>query len=83
MVKTIDSEWLKNDFLDTQRWEDEGGQMIENIAPTSDQLSALPVPINPGGHRTSLQWNNRLVIEPFQPGHGIFLIGKKHTTKAD
>jgi hypothetical protein len=72
MVKTIDSEWLKNDFLDTQRWEDEGGKIIENSAPPS----VSPASLNAGRHHVSLQWNERFVIEPFQPNHGIFLIRK-------
>jgi hypothetical protein len=72
MIKTIDSQWLKNELLDVQRWEDEGGQMIEDNAP-------LPVPsasINVVRHHASLQWNEQLVIEPFQPNNGIFFIGK-------
>ena len=81
MTKTIDSEGLKNEFLDVQRWEDEGGQMIENSSPMTDPLSVPLVPINAGSHSSSLRWNKRLVIEPFQPGNGIFLIRKKHITK--
>jgi hypothetical protein len=72
MVKTIDSKWLKDELLDTQRWEDEGGQMMENNAP----LPVPPASINAGRHHASLQWNERFVIEPFQPNHGMFLIRK-------
>jgi hypothetical protein len=79
MVKTIDSQWLKNGLLDMQRWENEDGQMIENNAPL--RLSFQPVPLSPGSHDRSLQWNERFVIEPFQPSNGIFLIRKKYTTK--
>jgi hypothetical protein len=81
MVKTIDSQWLKTELLDMQRWEDEGGQMIENNVPL--QLSVPPVPINPGRHDAFLQWNKQFVIEPLQPGHGLFLIRKEHTTKTE
>jgi hypothetical protein len=83
MFKIIDSEWLKNQLLDMQRWEDEGGHMIENNAPMSDRLSVPPVSTNAGRHHTLLQWNKRFVIEPFQPGNGIFLIRKNHATKTD
>jgi hypothetical protein len=83
MVKTIDSGWLRNELLDMQRWEDEGGQIIENNAPMPDQLSVPPAPINSGRQARFLQWNERFVIEPSQPRTGIFLTRKKHTTKAE
>jgi hypothetical protein len=81
MVKTIDSDWLRNELLDMQRWEDEGGQIIENNVP--QRLSVQPVPINPGRHGRFLQWSERFVIEPFQPRNGIFLTRKKHTTMTE
>jgi hypothetical protein len=72
MAKTMDLQRLKSELLDVQRWEDEGGQMIDNNAP-------LPVPlasINAGRHHESLQWNQRFVIEPFQPNNIVFPINK-------
>ena len=83
MDKTIDSEWLKNDLVDVHRWEDEGGQMIENNAAMPDRLSVPLVSISAGIRDTSLQWNERLIIEPSQPGISILLIRKKHATKTD
>jgi hypothetical protein len=83
MVKTIDSEWLKNDLVDVHRWEDEGGQMIENNVTMPDWLSVPPVSISAGMRDTSLQWNERFIIEPSQPGFSILLIRKKHATTTD
>jgi hypothetical protein len=73
MVKTIDSQWLKNERLDVQRWEDEGGHLIENNATLPDPSAS----INVVRHHASLQWNERFVMEPFQPNNGVFFFGKK------
>lgn len=71
MVKTAESEWLKIELLDLQRWEDEGGPMIE----TGDLMPGQPlvhlVPVYARKRAKSLQWSKGLVIEPFQPGNGI------------
>jgi hypothetical protein len=76
MVTTIDSQWLKNELLDEQRWEDEGGQLIRNIPPPSDGLPVPRTSINVAEHHASLEWNERLVIEPFHPGNRVFWITK-------
>jgi hypothetical protein len=81
MVKTIDSKWLKNELLDVQRWEDEGGQMTENNAPPPDRLPVPPASITAGRHHASLQWNKRFVIEQFRPNNGVFSMRKKYTAK--
>lgn len=80
MLRTIDSERLKTELLDTQRWEDEGGQIIEG----KDALPHLILiqPALPHARRQrraiSLQWNERFVIQPFRPGiGGMMLIGEK------
>ena len=76
MVKTIDSIWLKNEVLDIQRWENEGGQTIENDAPILDRLLVPPVPISIRSYDRSQQWSERFVIEPFLPKNGILYIRK-------
>ena len=76
MVKTIDSQWLKNELLDVQRWEDEGGKVIENNALLWVSIRHLPV--NPRRRDKSLEWNKQFVIEPFQPRNGILLMRKKY-----
>lgn len=70
MVKTIDSEQLKTKSLRVQRWEDEGGQMIEDN-------DSSPAPIHARKRVPSLQWNEGFVIVPVQPGHGMILIREK------
>ena len=79
MVKTIDSQWLNNELLDTERWENEGGQMIENNSPW--RISIQHLPVTPRRHDKSLEWNKRFVIEPFQPRNGISLTRKIYTNE--
>jgi hypothetical protein len=79
MVKTIHSKWRRNELLDIQRWENEGGQMIENNSPLRISIQYLPV--NPRRHDKSLEWNKRFVIEPFRPRKGILLTNKIQTNE--
>lgn len=81
MVKTIDSQWLKKELLDMQRWEDEGGKINENNVPL--RISIQYLPLNPRRHDKSLEWNKRFVIEPFQARNGILLTRKIHTPKIE
>jgi hypothetical protein len=46
------------------RWEDDGGKIIETNHLLLDPPFVQPVPINGGMHDTSLQWNEKFVIEP-------------------
>lgn len=71
MVKTADTQLLETELLDLQRWEDEGGQVIENSDLRDSPLHLQLVGVPTRKHATSLQWNKRLVIEPFQPSSGI------------
>lgn len=80
MLKTIDSERLKTELLDTQRWEDEGGQIMEGY----DALPHLILirPAKPHARRQkramALQWNERFVIQLFRPDiGGLILISEK------
>lgn len=81
MGETIESKWPKNELLDMQRWENEGGQIIENNVPLRVSIQHLPV--NPRRHDKSLEWNKRFVIELFQPRNGILLTKKIHITKIE
>lgn len=78
MVKTIDSERLKTELLGIQRWENEGGQMIEDNDSSPDQTFVRSAPIRARRPVPSLRWNKRFVIEPFLPGNGMILINEKH-----
>ena len=71
MLKIADTQLPETELLDLERWEDEGGQVIENrdLRDRPEHLRLVIVPARK--HVTSLQWNKRLVIEPFQPGSGI------------
>ena len=56
------------------RWEDDGGKIIEINYSTPDRQLVQPVRIKRGMHDTSLQWNEKFVIEPFHAaGTGIGL----------
>ena len=80
MVKTIDSERLRAELLGMQqRWEDEGGQMVKDNDSSPDQIFVQPAPIHARRRVTSLKWNERFVIQPFQRGNGMILLSKKHT----
>lgn len=81
MVKTIDSERLTTELLGMQRWEDEGGQMIEDNNSSPDQIFIQPAPIHAQRRVTSLRWNERFVIQPFHRSHGIFLIKQEPAVK--
>jgi hypothetical protein len=81
MIKTIDSERLKIELLGKQRWEDEGGQMIEDNDSSPDQIFVQPAPIHARRRVTSLRWNERFVIQPFHRSNGIFLIRQKPAVK--
>jgi hypothetical protein len=82
MIRTIDFD-SETEPLDIQRWEDEGGLMNEHNEFMTERLLAEPVPIKVSRHDRFLQWNERFVIELFQPGNGTFWIRKKQTTKID
>jgi hypothetical protein len=71
MVKTIRSRRSKADLLDLWRWEDDGGQIVEDHGSLSDQTFVRHTPIQIRRHVISLQWNERFVIEPFQSDSGI------------
>jgi hypothetical protein len=71
IVKTADSELLEMELLDIQRWEDEGGQGVENSDSGHAQIPIHLVSIPARKHATALQWDKRWNIEPFQPGNGI------------
>jgi hypothetical protein len=73
MVKTIDSERLKTELLGMQRWEDEGGQMIEGNNASPHPLFARTAPIHARRHVSSLQWDKAFVIQPFHRSGGDFL----------
>ena len=79
MLKTIDSERLKTELLDTQRWENEGGQIIEvNASPHLILIQPARIHARRQKRVRPLQWNERYVIQPFQPGiHGMILISEK------
>lgn len=76
MVKTIDSERLKTDLLRVQSWEDEGGQLI-------DDNGSSAAPLHVRRRVTSMRWNEKFVIEPFQPGNGTILISEKHAKQTN
>jgi hypothetical protein len=82
MIRTIDFD-SETEPLDIQRWEDEGGLMNEHNEFMTERLLAEPVPIKVSRHDRFQQWNERFVIELFQPGNGTFWIRKKQTTKID
>lgn len=78
MVKTIDSERLKIELLGTQRWEDEGGQIIEaKDASPAPMFVRRPAPGRVRRRVTTLRWNERFIIQPFRPGIGMLLISEK------
>jgi hypothetical protein len=70
MVKTIKLQWPKTDLVNILRWEDDGGTSTESKTSVPDWHFIQPVP-TAGVHVTSLQWNERFVIEPFQAGTRI------------
>ena len=60
------------------RWEDDGGKIIEINYSTLGRHLVQPVRIKRGMRDTSLQWNEKFVIEPFHAaGAGIGLIKRK------
>lgn len=59
------------------RWEEDGGKIIEINYSTLDPHLVQPVRIKRGMRDTSLQWNEKFVIEPFHAGAGIGLIKSK------
>lgn len=80
MRKTIDSERLKTELLDTQRWENEGGPSNEVNDASPHLILIQPARIHARRQKRvrPLQWNERYVIQPFRPGiHGMILIGEK------
>ncbi len=76
MVKTIDSERLKDELLGNQSWENEGGQMVNDYDSSADQIFVQPAPIHARRRITSLRWNEAYVIQPFRPGNGTILLGE-------
>jgi len=72
-----ESERSKSVIENIQRWEDDGGKIIETNHLMLDPPFVQPVPINGVMHDTSLQWNEQFVIEPFQAGARIGLIKRK------
>lgn len=78
MVKTIDSKRPKTELAGIQRWEDEGGQMIESNGASPDPILVRPAPIHARRHVSSLRWDERFVIQPYRPGIGMMLISEKH-----
>ena len=81
MVKTIDSERLTTEVLGIQRWEDEGGRMIEGNKESHDLVLVRPALVRARKRVTSLRWNERFVIQPFRPSVGMSLIREKQASK--
>jgi hypothetical protein len=81
MADTIQLEWLKTELMNRLRWEDDGGQNIENNDSILDRQFVQPALPTTGMHATSLQWNEQFSFEPFQAGTRIDLIKRKASTK--
>jgi hypothetical protein len=76
VAKTIDSERLNTELPRMQRWEDEGGQTIEDTGSS-------PAPMHARRRVTSLRWNEKFMIEPFLPGSGMIRLSEKHATRTN
>lgn len=76
MAKTIDSERLRTELLGMQRWEDEGGRMIEDSNSSADQIFVQPASIRARRRIPSLRWSEKFMIQPFQPAHGMILMSE-------
>ena len=81
MAKTIDSERLKTERLGMQRWEDEGGQMIEDNDSSPEPIIVRPAPIHARRRVMSLRWNEKFVMQPFHRSGGFFLIRQAHAVR--
>lgn len=80
MLKPNDSERLRSELLDTQRWEDEGGQIIGGYDALPHLILIPPASIHALRQRRvmSLRWNESFIIQPFRPGiGGMILISEK------
>ena len=80
MPDTIKLDSLKTELMNRLRWEDDGGQNMENNDSMLDwQFIQTGLP-TAGMHTASLQWNEQFVIEPFHAGTRIDLIKRKAPT---
>lgn len=76
MVDTIKLDWLKTELMNRLRWEDDGGQNIENNDSILDWQFGQPALPTAGMHAAFPQWN-----EQFQAGTRIDLIKREAPTK--
>lgn len=69
-----ETESIKSGVENILRWEEDGGRSIETNHLMPDPPFVQSVPIVGELHHTSLPWNQKFVIEPFQAEAGIRLI---------
>ena len=68
MDKTNKLKSLKTELSSRLRWEEDGSKIVATNPSTPRRHFVQPLPITAGSHDTLFQWNEKLVIEPFQPG---------------
>ena len=81
MADTIKLEWLKTELMNRLRWEDDGGQNIENNNSVLDWQFIQTVLPAVGFHAECLPRREQFSFEPFQAGTRIDLIRRKASTK--
>ncbi|HEX5836392.1 MAG TPA: hypothetical protein VFY26_01085 [Anaerolineales bacterium] len=84
MSKTIKPEKQKTEHLQTQRWENEGGNSVES-EPTRIAAGRFvkPVPTTEGIQDLPRKWSSTFVIEPIQAGAGFGLMEENAEGKKD
>ena len=81
MVKTIKPEWPKTELIHILRWEDDGGKTMETNHLMLDPPFVQSMPIYGVMPDTSLPWNQKFVIQPFQADVGIRFIKRNAPIK--
>ena len=76
--KSDERQTTTTELLGMQRWEDEGGQRIEDNDSSPDQISIQLAPTHARRRIPSLRWDQSFVIQPFHPGNGMILIREKY-----
>lgn len=73
MTRTIKikPEWMKTELLNMQRWEDEGGQMVEVERPINPGRFVRPMLKTAGTPDLPRQWSRKFTIERFRAGAGF------------
>jgi hypothetical protein len=84
MRKPIKPERQKRDQLQTQRWENEGGNTVESEhTRIARGRFVKPLPAPAGIQEFPRLWSSTFVIEPIQAGAGVGLMEENAEIKKD